>query len=38
VGDMDVLIAAVAMANGHILVTRNINHFAQIPGLGLDSY
>jgi tRNA(fMet)-specific endonuclease VapC len=38
VGDMDVLIASVAMANGQVLVTRNPKHFGGIPGLTLASY
>jgi predicted nucleic acid-binding protein len=37
-GDMDVLIAATAMANGHGLVTRNPAHFADIPLLQVDAY
>lgn len=37
-GDMDVLIAAVTMAGGHSLVTRNPTHFADVPGLVVHSY
>ena len=37
-GDMDVLIAAVAIANGHALVTRNPRHFADIQGLAVVAY
>lgn len=37
-GDMDVLIASVAIANDHALVTRNPKHFADIPGLFVESY
>ena len=37
-GDMDVLIAATALANGHCLVTRNPAHFANIPHLVVESY
>ena len=37
-GDMDVLIAAVALANGEPLLTRNPRHFADIPGLIVESY
>jgi predicted nucleic acid-binding protein len=37
-GDMDVLIAAVAIANGHCLVTRNASHFAAIPHLVVETY
>ena len=32
-GDMDVLIAATALAHGHSLVTRNARHFRHIPDL-----
>jgi tRNA(fMet)-specific endonuclease VapC len=38
VGDMDVLLAATALANGHCLVTRNPAHFAGIPHLAVESY
>ena len=38
VGDMDILIAAVAMANKHTLVTRNTKHYLGIPGLTIESY
>lgn len=37
-GDMDALIAAVAMANGQPLVTRNVAHFANFPGLVVHGY
>ncbi len=37
-GDMDVLIAATALANGHCLVTRNASHFAAIPHLLVETY
>ena len=37
-GDMDVLIAATALANGHCLVTRNAAHFAAIPHLVVETY
>ncbi|MBN1675906.1 MAG: type II toxin-antitoxin system VapC family toxin [Kiritimatiellae bacterium] len=37
-GDMDVLIAAVAFANGHSLVTQNPSHFEDIPGLIVEGY
>jgi tRNA(fMet)-specific endonuclease VapC len=36
-GDMDALIAAVALANGHLLVTSNPRHFSDNPGLALKS-
>ena len=37
-GDMDVLIAATALAAGHCLVTRNPAHFADIPGVVVEAY
>ncbi|HPU32547.1 MAG TPA: type II toxin-antitoxin system VapC family toxin [Phycisphaerae bacterium] len=38
VSDMDILIAAVAQANGHSLVTRNPADFQNIPGLTVLTY
>lgn len=37
-GDMDVLIAATALAANHSLVTRNPSHFGNVPGLSAESY
>jgi tRNA(fMet)-specific endonuclease VapC len=37
-GPPDVLIAAVALANNQILVTRNTGHFSRIPGLRIEAY
>jgi tRNA(fMet)-specific endonuclease VapC len=37
-GDMDVLIAATAMSAGHALVTRDLDHFARMPGLVVETY
>ena len=37
VGDMDVQIAAVALAGSQPLVTRNARHFADVPGLRVES-
>ena len=37
-GDVDVLIAATAMVNGHSLVTRNAKHFKHIPDLVVEGY
>jgi len=33
VGDMDSIIAGIAIANNESLVTRNVKHFKRIPGL-----
>jgi len=38
VADMDMLIASVALAEGHSLVTANARHFTRIPGLAVHSY
>ena len=38
VGDLDVLIASVAMANGCALLTGNARHFSDIPGLVVETY
>lgn len=39
VGDMDVLIAATALAWAHpVIVTRNPDHFADLPGLTVESH
>ncbi len=37
-GNMDVLIAATAIAAGHSLVTRNPSHFADMPHLRVETY
>lgn len=37
-GEADVFIAAVALANGQRLVTRNPAHFTDIPGLAVHAY
>ncbi len=37
-GDMDVLIASVALVNGQTLVTRNVKHFLDLPGLSVAGY
>ena len=37
-GDMDVLIAATCVANSHTLATGNPRHFADVPGLVVESY
>ena len=38
VGDMDVLIAAVALTSGESLVTRNGRHYMNMPGLAVIEY
>lgn len=38
IADMDALIASIALEHGEVLVTRNVKHFARVPGLVVDSY
>jgi len=37
-GDMDVLIASVAVVHGEPVITRNTRHFEGIPGLRVEGY
>ena len=36
--DADILIAGIARANGLVLVTNNVQHFARIPGLKVENW
>jgi len=38
VGDMDALIAAIALTNGQSLLTRNPRHFTDMPGVVVNTY
>lgn len=38
IGEMDILIAAVAMADGATLVTHNTKHFGRIEGLPVEDW
>jgi predicted nucleic acid-binding protein len=38
IGDMDPLIASVALAQGELLITRNIAHFQRVPDLQAEGY
>jgi tRNA(fMet)-specific endonuclease VapC len=38
IGQMDALIAAVASANGHSIITRNVKHFAEVPWITVETY
>ena len=38
IGNLDVLIAAHAVASGAVLVTNNPRHFSQVPGLRIDNW
>jgi predicted nucleic acid-binding protein len=38
IGDMDALIASVALEQDELLVTRNVAHFQRVPGLRIEGY
>lgn len=38
IGDLDILIAGVALARDHVLVTSNVKHFSKVPGLALENW
>ena len=38
IGDLDIFIASIAVANGETLVTRNVKHFERVPGLEVESW
>ena len=38
IGEMDMLIAASAIAGGYVLVTNNIRHFQRIQGLAIENW
>ena len=38
IGAFDILIGCIAVANNEILLTRNLKHFEQIPGLRVEKY
>jgi len=38
IGRKDLLIAAIALANHATLITRNLRHFRQVPGLRLENW
>ncbi len=38
IGRADLLIASITLANRATLVTRNLRHFKQIPGLNLENW
>lgn len=38
IGDMDMLIAASAVAGGYVLVTNNVRHFQRIEGLAVENW
>ncbi len=38
IGRADLLIAAIALAHGATVVTRNVRHFQQMPGLQVENW
>ena len=38
IGELDLFIASIAIANGQTLLTRNIKHFERVPGLTVESW
>jgi tRNA(fMet)-specific endonuclease VapC len=38
IGRADLLITSIAIANKSTLVTRNLRHFKQIPGLSIENW
>jgi len=38
IGDMDLMVAGIALASDAILVTGNTRHFSRIPGLQLENW
>lgn len=38
IGRADLLIASIALAHGATLVTRNLRHFRQVPGLNTENW
>jgi len=38
IGGNDLMIAAIALANGLIVITRNVREFSRVPGLDVDGW
>lgn len=38
IGDLDLLIASIAIANKQTFLTRNVKHFKRVPGLTVESW
>lgn len=38
IGDLDLLIASIAITNDEILITKNLKHFERIPRLQVESW
>lgn len=38
IGNADLQIAAICLVHGHTVVTANVRHFEQVPGLGVENW
>jgi len=38
IGDLDLIIASIALTNSQTLITRNVKHFERVPGLTVESW
>ncbi len=38
IGDFDLLIASIALTHGEALLTKNVKHFSNVPGLAVETY
>ena len=38
IGNADLQIAAICLVHGHTVVTVNVRHFEQVPGLGVENW
>jgi tRNA(fMet)-specific endonuclease VapC len=38
IGDFDLIIAAIALHHGEVLATRDLKHFAKVPGLDVEMW
>jgi tRNA(fMet)-specific endonuclease VapC len=38
IGDLDLMIASVALVHNQVLLTRDIGHFEKVPGLTVETW